>query len=104
MTVKEFTNEKYNEKCFLIILLGTIEALIKKSITVDECQSILPLSAAEENHFDSRIQNIIERCYELEDFDGSQRNEYENSLIELKESTMALLSEYADYSKINWMQ
>ncbi len=89
---------------FLVILLGTVEALIRNSITVDECQSILSLSDAEENHFDPKIQNLIERCYELEDFDGSQRNEYENSLIELKESTMALLSEYADFSKMKWMQ
>lgn len=43
MKITEITNEKYDEKMFLVIILGTIEAVINKKITMNEINFILPV-------------------------------------------------------------
>ena len=43
MKITKITNEKYDEKMFLVIILGVLEAVINKKITINEINSILPV-------------------------------------------------------------
>lgn len=103
MKITEITNEKYDEKMFLVIILGTIEAVINKKITMNEINSILPVGMRKKYKFNKKINDLLIECHYMEDFESLLPNELESQLHELKEQTLLLLSEYNECSNVRWL-
>ena len=103
MKITKITNEKYDEKMFLVIILGVLEAVINKKITINEINSILPVGMHKKYKFNKKINDLLIECHYIEDFESLLPNELESQLHELKEQTLLLLSEYNEYSNVRWL-
>ncbi|WP_191014072.1 hypothetical protein [Treponema zioleckii] len=104
MKITDLTNEKYNEKLFLVILLGAVETLINGLIDVGECKCILPLETLESKHFNSRLLHVIYDLQNLEKQKSIESVDFMQNLKELKERILSLMAEYDDYSNEKWLR
>ena len=87
----------------LVMILGTLEAIINKKITINEVNSILPVGMHKKYKFNKKINDLLIECHYIEDFESLLPNELESQLHELKEQTLLLLSEYNEYSNVRWL-
>ena len=105
MELSKITNETYNEKCFLVIILGVIEAMLNKTISTDECQSILPpLLLGERYNFNKEIQIILEDLYEMDAIKILNKDKLDTNLVSLKTRVLKLLLTYDDCSNTTWLK
>lgn len=102
MLVTEFNSLKSDEKLVLVLLLGTLEALRQKQITVDEVQRILPRIALDKR-INPEIQSLLEEAWEFEDVLDLIPEEMEESIKDMKLRTLKLLSEYDEYPNNIWL-
>lgn len=102
MIVTEFKGLKSDEKLLLVLLLGTLEALSQKQITVDEVQSILPRLALNKK-INPKIQSLLEESWEFEDVLSLIPDKMEECIKDMKARTLKLLSGYDEYPRDVWL-
>ena len=94
------------EKKILIQIIGALEALKCKSITLIECEKYLfsPRIAKEllNRGFDKRISEIVYECCELEDIDSLIPDSMTKCIDTIKNKTIYLLSIYEPIENCEW--
>ena len=96
------------EKLFLINILGTLEALKNKKITIDESEAIIftpyTFFTLEEKGVNKKIIDLLQECCELEDVESLCQDKLDKVIEELKQRTLALLDKYEEDKMQKWVQ
>ena len=96
------------EKLVLINILGTLEALKNKKLTIDESESIIfapyTFITLKKKGVDKRIIDIIHEGCELEDVESLCPDKLDATIESLKQRTLSLLEEYEEDNKQRWIQ
>ncbi|MBR4248061.1 MAG: DUF3969 family protein [Treponema sp.] len=96
------------EKLFLINILGTLEALKNKKITIDESEKIIftpyTFFTLEEKGVNKKIIDLLQECCELEDVESLCPDKLDKVIEELKQRTLALLDKYEEDKMQKWVQ
>lgn len=96
------------EKLFLINILGTLEALKNKKITIDESEKIIftpyTFFTLEEKGVNKKIIDLLQECCELEDVESLCPDKLDKVIEELKQRTLVLLDKYEEDKMQKWVQ
>lgn len=96
------------EKLFLVNILGTLEALKNKKISIDESEKIIftpyTFDTLEEKGVNKKIIDLLQECCELEDVEFLCPEKLDKVIEELKQRTLNLLGEYEEDNKQIWVQ
>lgn len=95
------------EKMLLINIIGILETLKRKSISINEAEKYLfsphMISKLRNNGCSSKIIDILERGCELEDIASLLPQNLTKNINELQEQALKIVSEYQIYDKIFWI-
>lgn len=107
MTFTVFGKERI-EKLLLINILGTLEALKNKKVSIDESEAIIftpyTFFTLEERGVDKKIIDLLQECCELEDVESLCPDKLDNVIEDLKQRTLTLLDKYEEYKTRKWVQ
>lgn len=96
------------EKLLLINILGTLEALKNKKVSIDESEAIIftpyTFFTLEERDVDKKIIDLLQECCELEDVESLCPDKLDNVIEELKQRTLTLLDNYEEYKTRKWVR
>ena len=99
---------KRTEKLILINILGVLEALQNKKITINESEKIIftpyTFITLKKKGVNKKIIDIIQEGCELEDVESLCPDKLDNVIENLKQRTLMLLDEYEEDSKQRWVQ
>ena len=99
---------KRTEKLILINMLGVLEALKNKKITIDESEKIIftpyTFITLKKKGVNKKIIDIIQEGCELEDVESLCPDKLDNVIENLKQRTLMLIDEYEEDSKQRWVQ
>ena len=94
------------EKILLIEILGCLEALEKKVVSIDEIEKFIfsprTIRLLREKKCNEAIISIVEQGCELEDYDSLIPEKLMNRIMEMKKSVEACIKEYKEYSQTFW--
>lgn len=100
--------EKVDEKIMLIAIIGTLEVLKNRVITINEAEKFLfspyMVKQLSERKCDEKIVNIIEKGCELEDINSLFPEKLNKMIDDLKSETIILLKRYEEYNKVFWLK
>ena len=100
-------SKKSEEKAMLLIILGCLTALRKGIITCDESQGVLFSPGRIKNmkiaKYDKRIIRLVGKCLELEDVLSLLPQKYMDTLDELIEETVHIVSTYECFDEESWL-
>lgn len=100
-------NSKDN-KILLISILGILDSLKYKVITINEAEKFLfspyIVSRLKNLDTDKRIIEIIEKCTELEDIKDLVPEKYDITMNELKQEVIKLLCDFEENSNSKWVE
>ncbi|MDL2302254.1 DUF3969 family protein [Lachnospiraceae bacterium OttesenSCG-928-D06] len=108
MSIKFFDNPltENEEKMLLISIIGTLETLKRKSISINEAEKYLfspnMVSKLRKNGCSSKIIDILEKGCELEDIASLIPKSLLKNINELQEQALQIMSEYQIYDKNFW--
>ena len=107
MTFTVFGKERI-EKLLLIDILGALEALKNKKITINESETNIftpyTFFTLEKKGINKKIIDLIQECYELEDVESLCPDKLDNVIEELKQRTLTLLDKYEEYKTSKWVR
>ncbi len=107
MTFTVFGKERI-EKLLLINILGTLEALKNKKVTIDESEKVVftpyTFFTLKKKGINKKIIDLIQECCELEDVESLCPEKLDEVIEELKQRTLNLLGEYEEDNKQIWVQ
>lgn len=107
MTFTVFGKERI-EKLLLINILGTLEALKNKKITINESETNIftpyTFFTLEKKGINKKIIDLIHEGCELEDVESLRPEKLDEVIEELKQRTLNLLGEYEEDNKQIWVQ
>ena len=96
------------EKLLLINILGTLEALKNKKVSIDESEAIIftpyTFFTLEERGVDKKIIDLLQECCELEDVESLCPDKLDNVIVDLKQRTLILLDKYEEYKTRKWVR
>ncbi|MCR5316734.1 MAG: DUF3969 family protein [Treponema sp.] len=96
------------EKLLLINILGTLEALKNKKVSIDESEAIIftpyTFFTLEERGVDKKIIDLLQECCELEDVGSLCPDKLDNVIEDLKQRTLTLLDKYEEYKTRKWVR
>ncbi len=96
------------EKLLLINILGVLEALKNKKITIDESEKIIftpyTFITLKKKGVNKKIIDIIQEGCELEDVESLCPDKLDTVIENLKRRTLLLLDEYDEDDKQRWIQ
>ncbi|MBP5577237.1 MAG: DUF3969 family protein [Treponema sp.] len=96
------------EKLLLINILGTLEALKNKKVSIDESEAIIftpyTFFTLEERGVDKKIIDLLQECCELEDVESLCPDKLDNVIEDLKQRTLTLLDKYEEYKTRKWVR
>lgn len=96
------------EKLLLINILGTLEALKNKKVSIDESEAIIftpyTFFTLEERGVDKKVIDLLQECCELEDVESLCPDKLDNVIEELKQRTLTLLDKYEEYKTRKWVR
>ncbi|MBQ2802856.1 MAG: DUF3969 family protein [Lachnospiraceae bacterium] len=108
VTMKTNVFENVDEKILLLAITGTLEALKKGAITIDESEKFLfsphMIKILKEKKCDEKIVGIIEKGCELEDISSLLPEKLEEVIEELKQETIMYTNNYEEYNKMFWLE
>jgi len=94
------------EKILLIEILGCLEALKKKVVSIDEMEKFIfsprVIKELREKRCNETIISIIEQGCELEDYNSLIPERLERRITEMKEMVEVCISGYQEYSQTFW--
>ena len=108
MSIKFFDDPltENEEKMLLISIIGTLETLKKKSISINEAEKYLfsphMVNKLRKNGCSGKIIDILERGCELEDIASLIPQSLLRNINELQEQALKIMSEYQIYDKNFW--
>jgi hypothetical protein len=107
MTFTVFGKERI-EKLLLINILGTLEALKNKKVTIDESEKVVftpyTFFTLKKKGINKKIIDLIHEGCELEDVEFLCPEKLDKVIEELKQRTLNLLGEYEEDNKQIWVQ
>ncbi len=107
MTFTVFGKERI-EKLLLIDILGALEALKNKKITINESETNIftpyTFFTLKKKGINKKIINLIHEGCELEDVESLRPEKLDEVIEELKQRTLNLLGEYEEDNKQIWVQ
>ncbi len=107
MTFTVFGKERI-EKLLLINILGALEALKNKKITINESETNIftpyTFFTLEKKGINKKIIDLIHEGCELEDVESLRPEKLDEVIEELKQRTLNLLGEYEEDNKQIWVQ
>ena len=107
MTFTVFGKERI-EKLLLIDILGALEALKNKKITINESETNIftpyTFFTLEKKGINKKIIDLIHEGCELEDVESLCPEKLDEVIEELKQRTLNLLGEYEEDNKQIWVQ
>lgn len=107
MTFTVFGKERI-EKLLLINILGTLEALKNKKVSIDESEAIIftpyTFFTLEERGVDKKVIDLLQECCELEDVESLCPDKLDNVIEDLKQRTLTLLDKYEEYKTRKWVR
>ena len=96
------------EKLLLINILGTLEALKNKKVSIDESEAIIftpyTFFTLKKKGINKKIIDLIHEGCELEDVESLCPDKLDNVIEELKQRTLTLLDKYEEYKTRKWVQ
>lgn len=96
------------EKLFLINILGTLEALRNKKITIDESEKVIftpyTFFTLEKKGVNKKIIDLIHEGCELEDVEFLCPDKLDKVIEELKQRTLILLDKYEVDKMEKWVR
>lgn len=100
--------EKVDEKMLLLSILGSLEAITNKVVTIDEVEKFIfsprMVKVLTEKKCNEKVVDIIEKGCELEDIYVLLPEKLDEVINELKEETIMILKNYEEYSKMVWLE
>lgn len=100
-------SEKIYEKILLINIIGTLEAVKNKKLSICESEKFIfsprMVKALKEKRCNDQIIDILERGCELEDIVSLLPQSLERNINELKETALKLMEDYPEYNKKFWI-
>lgn len=101
------TKKTLNEKMLLISIIGTLEALKGKGLSINEAEKYLfsphMAQVLKEKKCKKSIIFIIEKGCELEDIVSLLPQKYIDSIEELKQEALTILKEYEVFEQQFWI-
>ena len=95
------------EKILLISIIGTLETIKRKSISINEAEKYLfsphMISKLRKNECSGKIIDILERGCELEDIASLLPQSLTKNIDELQEQALKIMGEYQTYDKEFWV-
>lgn len=106
----EFTKQsikEIDEKIILISVIGVLETLESNCINIDEAEKFLfsphMIKLFCDKGCNKKILNILEKGCELEDVNSLFPEKLSQTIVELKQESIGLLSSYKQYNKEFWL-
>lgn len=100
-------SEIINEKILLITIIGTLEAVKNKKLSIDEAEKFIfsphMVKKLKGKKYNEQIINILERGCELENIASLLPHSLEKDINELKESALKLIGDYPEKNKDFWI-
>ncbi len=108
VTIKEDCLEKVDEKILLIAIIGSLEAVRKDAITLDEAEKFLfsphMIKKLKSLKFSNEIMDLIMQGCELEDIVMLIPEKFLDIIEEMKQESLNLLKKYAEYRESFWLE
>ncbi|MBO6130689.1 MAG: DUF3969 family protein [Treponema sp.] len=96
------------EKLLLINILGTLEALKNKKVTIDESEKVVftpyTFFTLKKKGINKKIIDLIHEGCELEDVESLCPDKLDNVIEDLKQRTLTLLDKYEEYKTRKWVR
>lgn len=96
-----------DEKIVLISLVGILETLKGKKISIDEAEKFLfsphTITRLRKKNCDKRILDILERGCELEDIASLMPDRLMKTIDDLERMVFELMKEYPRFNKTFWI-
>ena len=106
-----FTDAKMNrtdEKVFLLTVVGSLVALQSDVITIDEAEKALfspyMVKKLKVQCCDEKIIRLIKKGCELEDIASLIPEKYSDTINEMKEDALKLISNYETFDRSFWIE
>ncbi len=100
--------EKVDEKILLINIIGSLEAIKNRAITIEEVEKFIfsprVIRKLREIGCNNKIVDIVEKGCELEDIYSLLPEKLEEEIDKLKQEVIEIAQKYEEYSENNWLQ
>lgn len=100
--------KKVNEKIILITIIGILEAIKAKAITIEEAEKFLfsPHMAGKlkNNGCDENVTRLILEGCELENIDSLIPEKFNQIVDEIKQRALILLNQYEVFDENFWLE
>ena len=100
--------KKVNEKIILITIIGILEAIKAKAITIEEAEKFLfsPHMARnlKNNRCDEKVLGLILEGCELENIDSLIPEKFNQIVDEIKQRALILLNQYEVFDEEFWFE
>ena len=100
--------KKIREKMLLLLVIGCLEAIKERKVTIDEAEVFLFLprmcEMLKEEGYSEKLIHIIELGCELEDIDSLFPDGFGYIIDDIKKEALLLLDDYDDYDRIYWLE
>lgn len=97
-----------DEKIVLINVIGTLEALKRNKVSIDEAEKFLfsphVIAKLQNKKCDEKIIDILERGCELEDIKSLIPNRMLKTINELENKALELLNDYPNFNRTAWLE
>ncbi len=99
---------KIREKMILLSIIGCLEAIKGRKVTIDEAEAFLFLprmcEILESEGYSKNIIHIIELGCELEDIESLLPDQLNNIVDDIEKEALSLLDDYDDYDRTYWLE
>lgn len=106
LQIENFDN--LTEKILLISIIGTINSLQCKAISIEESEKFLfsprMVRILKNNKCNRKIIELIELCCELEDIISLIPNQFDSTLNKINEKAIDLLESYSEFNLDFWIK
>ena len=96
-------NNKINDKFLLVLIIGILNSIKEKVISIDEAEKILFLPGYVDDlkriGIDKQIVKVVEFCCELEDISDIVPEKFETELKKIIDMAINLLKQYPEEKK-----
>lgn len=99
---------KVDEKMLLIAIVGNMESIKNKGITIDEAEKFLfcphVVNKLKTKKCNEKIIELIEKGCELEDIYSLIPEKLDETINEIEQEALRLMKTYEEYNKSFWME
>ena len=100
-------NNKINEKFLLVLIIGILNSIKEKAISIDEAEKILFLPGYVNDlkriGIEKQIVKLVEFCCELEDISDIVPEKFKTELNKIIGMAINLLKQYPEEKKEYWL-